>query len=93
MFYMMIHSKNNVILKSFEHGLDSFKGDVPIWLDVEDVEKIRQAVVDAADPANSPRRQLHQRNVQKKFCLERMATQYKLMYESVLASKSKRSQS
>ena len=35
---MMIHSKNNVILKSFEHGLDSFKGDVPIWLEVEDVE-------------------------------------------------------
>ena len=35
---MMIHSKNSVTLKSFEHSLDSFKGDVPIWLSVEDVE-------------------------------------------------------
>jgi len=75
----------------YRHGNDAVYSSSAV--DVEDVEKIRQAVVDAADPANSPRRQLHQRNVQKKFCLERMATQYKLMYESVLASKSKRSQS
>ena len=37
-FYLMIHSKDNSSLKSFEHSLDSFNGDVPIWLDVEDVE-------------------------------------------------------
>ena len=37
-FYLMIHSKNNSELKSFEHSLDSFNGCVPIWLDVEDVE-------------------------------------------------------
>ena len=37
-FYLMIHSKNNSTLKSFEHSLDSFHGDKPIWLDVKDVE-------------------------------------------------------
>ena len=37
-FYMMIHSKNTSSLKSFEHSLDSFNGDVPVWLDLEDVE-------------------------------------------------------
>ena len=37
-FYLMIHSKNNATLKSFEHSLDSFEGDVPMWIDVESVE-------------------------------------------------------
>ena len=37
-FYLMIHSKNSSSLKSFEHSLDSFNGDVPVWLDLEDVE-------------------------------------------------------
>ena len=37
-FYLMIHSKNNSTLKSFEHSPDSFKGDVPLWIDVESVE-------------------------------------------------------
>ena len=37
-FYLMIHSKDNSTLKSFEHSLDSFNGGVPIWLDVENVE-------------------------------------------------------
>ena len=37
-FYLLVHSKNNSTLKSFEHSLGSFNGDVPIWLDVEDVE-------------------------------------------------------
>ena len=62
-------------------------------VDVEDVEKLCQAVVDAADPVSSPRRQLHQKNVQKKFCLHQMTTQYKLMYEAVLAGNSRRSRS
>jgi hypothetical protein len=42
---------------------------------------------------SSPRRQLHQKNVQKKFCLHQMTTQYKLMYEAVLAGNSRRSRS
>jgi hypothetical protein len=42
---------------------------------------------------SSPRRQLHQKNVQKKFCLHQMAAQYKVMHQSVLAEKSRRARS
>lgn len=73
----------------YRHGNDTVYSSSAV--DVEDVDKLQQAVVDATDPVSSPRRQLHQRNVQKKFCLYQMATQYKLMYESVLAGKSRRS--
>ena len=75
----------------YRHGNDTVYSSSAV--DVEDVDKLQQAVVDATDPVSSPRRQLHQRNVQKKFCLYQMATQYKLMYESVLAGKSRRSRS
>jgi glycosyltransferase involved in cell wall biosynthesis len=75
----------------YRHGNDTVYSSSAV--DVEDVEKLRQAIIDAADPASSPRRRLHQRNVQRKFCLHQMATQYKLMYESVLAGNSRRSRS
>ncbi len=75
----------------YRHGNDTVYSSSAV--DVEDVEKLQHAIIDAADPASSPRRQLHQRNVQKKFCLHQMATQYKLMYESVLAGNSRRSRS
>ena len=72
----------------YRHGNDTVYSSSAV--DVEDVDKLQQAVVDATDPVSSPRRQLHQKNVQKKFCLRQMAAQYKVMYESVLAEKSRR---
>ena len=72
----------------YRHGNDTVYSSSAV--DVEDVEKLRQAIVDAADPACSPRRQLHQRNVQKQFCLQQMAEQYRAMYEAVLLKASKR---
>ena len=72
----------------YRHGNDTVYSSSAV--DVEDVEKLHQAIVDAADPACSPRRQLHQRNVQQKFCLRQMASQYQAMYELVLRKASKR---
>ena len=75
----------------YRHGNDTVYSSSAV--DVEDVEKLRQAIIAAADLASSPRRRLHQRNVQKKFSLHEMATRYRVMYESVLARNSRRSRS
>ena len=72
----------------YRHGNDTVYSSSAV--DVEDVEKLQHAIVDAADPVSSPRRQLHQKNVQRKFCLRQMAAQYKVMYESVLEGNSRR---
>ncbi|MGI9446611.1 MAG: glycosyltransferase [Pirellulales bacterium] len=72
----------------YRHGNDTVYSSSAV--DVEDVEKLQHAIIDAADPASSPRRQLHQRNVQQKFCLRQMASQYQAMYELVLRKASKR---
>ncbi|MDO7713886.1 MAG: hypothetical protein MUP93_03335, partial [Pirellulales bacterium] len=72
----------------YRHGNDTVYSSSAV--DVEDVEKLRQAIVDAADLTCSPRRQLHQRNVQKQFCLQQMAEQYRAMYEAVLLKVSNR---
>ena len=72
----------------YRHGNDTVYSSSAV--DVEDVDKLQHAIIDAADPASSPRRQLHQRNVQQKFCLRQMASQYQAMYELVLRKASKR---